>query len=261
MRLPARTLFVLLPILASCGSVQIILKPPIENRCGTTGLKGCPELTDGVLLYVQGDKVKGKEALLKAAAQNEPAKVKQFAQALKELDKIPGTGAYMKQVMEIVDILASAPGAAPGGQGGGQVVAQAGVHKRRRRHNGPPPVDIETRFAAGDVPGEQDGGMVAPAINSDRGSCGGVPGYAFCVWAATGPLVVTQLAVNPACPVEMVAGAAKTAQNIDAPRWVARQPRGATRVFVRDGESLFIGVQTPLNDPSCALSWTGVYPD
>src|SRR5271167_548745 len=96
-----RTLFLLLPMLCSCGSVQIILKPPIENRCGAAGLKGCPELTDGVLLYVEGDKVKGKEALIKAAAQNAPAKVKQFAQALKELDKIPGTTAYMKQVMEI----------------------------------------------------------------------------------------------------------------------------------------------------------------
>ena len=93
----ARTLFLLLPLLSACGGVQIILKPPIEKQCGSAGLKGCPELTDGVLLYVQGDKPKGKEAILRGAAQNAPAKIRRFAQTLKELDKIPGTNAYMKQ--------------------------------------------------------------------------------------------------------------------------------------------------------------------
>jgi hypothetical protein len=251
---PTRTLFLLVPILVSCGSVQIILKPPIQKQCDSTGLKGCPELTDGTLLYVQGDKVKGKEALIKAAAQNAPDKLKKFAQALKELDMIPGVMGYMMQVMEVADILASAPG-------GGD---QAGAPRpKRRRRGGARPEDLDVLFATADVDGPREGGIVAPSISSDRGSCGGLGGYAVCVWAATGPLVVTELATSPGCPVGLIAGASKTAALIDAPRWVARNPPGlgGARVFVRDGESLFVGVQTNTGgDTHCALSWAGFRP-
>jgi hypothetical protein len=240
----------LIPLLVStlfgCGSVQIVLKPPIEQQCGTAGLRGCPALTDGVLLYVQGDKVKGKEALIKGAAQNAPEKLKKFAELLKGLDKIPGTNAYMKQVLEVADIIASAPGKPP---------------RKKRGRGAPAVVDIETRYASGPIEGDEDGATIVPGINSDRGSCGNLQGYAYCVWAATGPLVVTELEANPSCRVELVAGAAKTAQAIDSPRWIAKNPHGPTRVFVRDGESLFIGVQSPNSDPFCGISWSGVYPD
>jgi hypothetical protein len=121
---PLRTLFVLLPILCGCGSAQLVLKSPVEDQCGKAGLKGCPELTDGVLFYVDGDKVKGKDHLLKGAAQNAPAKVRQFAKALKQLplDKIPGGNKYTKLVLEVIDILAGASGGGgvDGGPGGTQ---------------------------------------------------------------------------------------------------------------------------------------------
>jgi hypothetical protein len=117
---PLRTLVFILPVLCGCGSAQLVLKSPVESQCSKAGLKGCPELTDGVLIYADGDKVKGKEHLLKGAAQNAPEKVRQFAKALKELplDKIPGGNKYTKLVLEIIDILAGASGG--GGPNGGQ---------------------------------------------------------------------------------------------------------------------------------------------
>src|SRR5262245_31491263 len=105
-----RMLVFALPLLVSCGGVQIILKSPVEDRCSKAGLKGCPELTEGVLLYVEGDKVKGKETVLKGAAENAPEKVREFAAAIKELKNIPGATNYVKPLIEIADILASAKG-------------------------------------------------------------------------------------------------------------------------------------------------------
>ena len=104
------TLVLALPILWACGSAQLILKSPIEERCGSAGLQGCPELTEGVLLFVEGKDADGKLKLEQAAAQNAPAKLRKFAKALRQLKKIPGTAQYMKPVNEVAKILASSKG-------------------------------------------------------------------------------------------------------------------------------------------------------
>jgi hypothetical protein len=41
--------------ISGCGAAQLAMKGPISNQCASTGLKGCPELTDGVMEYVGGD--------------------------------------------------------------------------------------------------------------------------------------------------------------------------------------------------------------
>jgi len=108
MRLAYTFIFVL-PILSACGgSISVVLKSPVESKCSSAGLKGCPELTDGVLLYVQGEEQKGKDKLIKGAAENAPGKVKEFAKQLKLLKQIPGVSAHMKKVLEVADILANA---------------------------------------------------------------------------------------------------------------------------------------------------------
>jgi hypothetical protein len=278
---PARTLvfsLLLAPILTSCGSVQIILKPPVEQQCGTAGLKGCPELTDGVLLYVQGQKAKGKDQLIKAAAQNAPEKLKKFAQALKELQKIPGVSGYMREVLEVADILASSQGGADasGAPVAGVPVAVAGVPvagvpvgvavapgPRRRRRPGTRPEDLDVMYATADFDGPREGSIVAPEISSAKGPCGGLAGYTYCVWVTTGPLVVTELSTSPGCPVGLIAGAARSGPVIGSPRWFTRNPPrlGGARMFVRDGESLFIGMQAPAGgDTHCNMSWAGFRP-
>lgn len=244
-----RTLFslLLLPILYGCSSVQIILKPPVESECGSAGLKGCPELTEGVLLYVEGEEAKGKDKLLRGAAENAPAKVRKFAQALKELNKIPGASNYMKQVMKVADILASAKGADDAGppgatarRGGGSPGASDGVDDDRRL-----------------------GGVVSPATSRDRAACGALGAFGSCMFVAAGPLVLTDLTTNAGCPAETVVGVLKLSGLLDLPRWAARNPHGmgSERAVVRAGESLFFGVQASgANDARCGLTWAGFRP-
>jgi hypothetical protein len=70
-------------------------------------LKGCPELVDGVLDYVEGNKTEGRGKLKKAAAENAPDKVQEFAARLQPLLKLPGVESYTRPIQEIVDLLAS----------------------------------------------------------------------------------------------------------------------------------------------------------
>jgi hypothetical protein len=246
---PTRTLFLMLPILCGCGAAQLVLKPPIESQCNSTGLKGCPELTEGVIFYVEGDKPKGKDQILRGAAQNAPENVRKFAQAIKsmQLDKIPGAAKYTKVLLEVADILATAKGA--DGPAGGPAVAQGGAPAQ-----GGVVVD-----------GSRDGGTITPKTASGKTTCGGqLPGYGLCVWVTAGPLVLTDLQASPACPAEMAAGAAKLVDGVGGARWVAHNPHGlgSQQAQVRAGESLFIGVQAAgAADPRCSLTWAGYRPN
>jgi hypothetical protein len=47
-------------VLVGCGAATALIKAPVEQQCAGYGLKGCPDLVDGVLLYVDGDKIGAK---------------------------------------------------------------------------------------------------------------------------------------------------------------------------------------------------------
>jgi outer membrane protein OmpA-like peptidoglycan-associated protein len=108
----------IVPTVIGCGAgggVSVMLKSPIEERCNKAGIQGCPEVVEGAIVYIGGDKPKGKDQMLRGAAQNAPEKVKEFAKAIKELplDKIPGATKYTSVIIEVADILAGAQPAAP----------------------------------------------------------------------------------------------------------------------------------------------------
>jgi hypothetical protein len=105
-----RLFLCVLPFLCACGGASVVLKSPVESKCGSTGLKGCPELTDGVLLYVDGKEEEGKVKLEHGAAENAPAKLRKFARQIKALKKIPGAEQYTKTLVKIAEILASSKG-------------------------------------------------------------------------------------------------------------------------------------------------------
>ena len=90
----ARLVPILFPLVAACGPHQmavsatiggpeLALKQPITDRCAAATLQGCPDLVDGSITYLGGDKVKGKDTLTRAAAQNAPEKVKSFADQIR----------------------------------------------------------------------------------------------------------------------------------------------------------------------------------
>jgi hypothetical protein len=114
----AQTIIFMLPFLAACSGVQVLLKNPVESKCGSAGLKGCPEMTEGVLLYVEGKEPEGKDKLIKGANENTPDKVKEFAKQLHALKEIPGAQKYTKKIVEVADILATSAKDGKGGKGG-----------------------------------------------------------------------------------------------------------------------------------------------
>lgn len=107
MRFIQAAFIVLLPIFVGCAgvSVQAVIKTPLDDKCGQAGLQGCPELGEGILLYIEGDEVKGKEMVLRAAGANTPANIKKFAKQLKQLNSIPGVGPYAKKVNAIAKLM------------------------------------------------------------------------------------------------------------------------------------------------------------
>ena len=245
-RLSLSSLAVLLPLAAlatGCGSVSIILKSPVEKQCGSHGLKGCPELTDGVITYVGGNKDGGKVKIMKGAAQNSPEKVKKFAESLKELEKIPGMSGHAKPLFEVIDILASGK------------YEEGEEHHHKGKHKGEPGGD--------DGPGGTSG-VVTPATASQKVGCG-IAGFATCTWGVPGPFVLTDLAVSSGCSADMIVGTSRSGGTVDSPRWVERNPRfhGASgKLVIRAGEVMFVGVDpSGANDPKCSVSWGGFLPD
>ncbi len=87
----------------------MMLKAPVEQQCAGHGLKGCGDLVDGVMLYVDGDKPNAMHKLKEAAAKNSPEQLRPFANALK--DVLPGEAGH-----EIAEILSGEinPSQAPG---------------------------------------------------------------------------------------------------------------------------------------------------
>ncbi len=244
------TFFLTFALLAGCGgSVTVVLKSPVESKCSSAGLQGCPELTQGVLVYVEGKHEEGKDLLVKGAAQNAPGKVKKFAKSIRELKQIPGASGYAKPLFEVADILASAKGAAKGG-GAPQGRDDDGDEP------GPGPAPM-----AG-PPGPREGGTVVLNSASDRTPCGGVgTGLGFCAVIATGPLTLTELSTGAGCPGEVVVASVRTRASAETPRWIARNPHGAAdaRAIVAPSELLVVGVQaSAANDPRCSLTWAGV---
>src|SRR5688572_12260929 len=92
-----------------CAAGSMLVKVPVEQQCAGYGLRGCPELVDGVILYVDGDKPGAVHKLKEAAAKNSPEQIRPFAQAIKGV--VPGEAGA-----EIALILSGDVGPPPGQQ-------------------------------------------------------------------------------------------------------------------------------------------------
>ena len=98
------------PLLAAAAltgcSASMIIKQPVVDQCQGAGLRGCDQLTDGVLAYVDGDQEAGRAKLVAGAAQNNPEDVRKFAQMLTALRDLPGMSEQMGPIGEVAAILA-----------------------------------------------------------------------------------------------------------------------------------------------------------
>ena len=42
-------------------ATSLVVKPPVVGKCEEAGLKGCDDLADGIILYIEGDKKEGEK--------------------------------------------------------------------------------------------------------------------------------------------------------------------------------------------------------
>lgn len=188
---------------ASALAGSALVKVPVEQQCSRYGLKGCPDLVEGVVLYLDGDQRAATTKLRRAASKNVPTEVKRFARAISVAlpDKVSG---------EIVAILT---GDDPKD---GDV---NGPSDRLARHESAP--DTRSHFASGKVSRAERAQLsmaaqsdplrlttesVFPLRNVDKAMCEVGGASAVCVKLKAGPLVVTDAMTPPGCSTQLIIG-------------------------------------------------------
>lgn len=76
--------------LSGCGSASLVLEAPLSDQCTDTGLRGCEQLTKGVLLYVEGKKPEGEEKIRRGTAQSAPEDLHRHAALVRTPAELPG---------------------------------------------------------------------------------------------------------------------------------------------------------------------------
>jgi hypothetical protein len=249
-------LSLILSLSAGCNaSVQLVLKQPIQQQCSSAGLHGCDELTDGVLLYVQGEHDEARKKLHLGAAKNEPGHLHAFAEKIRDLKGIPGADEYAGPLIEVAEILAPESG------------------KARTSHE-----DVETRTSVASpddraAPGARSvAGTSVPAADSRARACQLYADAAWdpdpdatvarCINVATGPAIMTDVQTTGMCHDLLAIGAG----NPQNPRWVlVGQPSSIVAVHgarypVASGEALFIAqagarADTLAHGDACMITW------
>jgi hypothetical protein len=259
-----------------CGAAQTIVKKQIDDRCTAMGVRGCPEIAEGALAYVDGDKEKAAEKLKAAASKNSSGQMKKLARELTPVvDAIGGdTGNALKEVLAILAAEPAEESAEPGHQGA--------------QPSGPMPAEELARIASGAVaprnaPEQANldldrlrSGMVEPGddphaapcesglLTSDGRPCSRVRLF-------VGPLVVTNVFTSGGCPDELFVASGA----LDDPHWLLLVlPNDRANIsgqfVVEDGEELYAGVRPAASpgaaeapahtDLRCSVVWSGYKP-
>jgi hypothetical protein len=244
-----------------CGSAM--LKPPISEGCKSSGLKGCDDITDGVIAFVDGDQQKGTVAIAKGAAANAPGELQAFITVLRNLEKIPGTSSFMKPIMEVVAILEAKveegggpPGATSAGESGGAAEAQ-------RTTVAAPTITLPDRLTIVTAAHDLDNlvsGTVTPSKHPHIRDCGELlpygEGNARCLRLRKGPFVVTDLSSTPSCKLFVAAG-----DPDDGADWILSDGLNVhgARLVVKEGRRVVVGVLRG-EDENCSLTYGGFRP-
>jgi len=283
----SQKLLITLILVSGCAGTRVAIEKPIAERCETTGLKSCRDVTEGIVLYVEGDQRRARQKLHLALDVNGPDEWLEFAGTLRTVPQIPGAGdiaARMQQVIELLVAQAQRAEAAspPDWVASAALAAQSSKEKRSGDSDADPPSPKSKApiSAAGwrPSPSDVDGKTVVPASEEGNRACaltgimssGAESSKGFCVRVSRGPLVVTDLHSSSACPAELFALAGPPG-DLSAPRWaVHAQPASNINVsggslVVRENEHFIIGVtstseQKIKRDVRCSITWSGWRP-
>jgi hypothetical protein len=263
------------------GGVELVLKSPVQEKCEGTGLQGCPELTDGVILFVEGDKGGGAKKLIAGAAQNAPDKIKKFAGAIRDLERIPGAGEYAKPLIEIAKLLTKGAEdrAKSEGTSARKVVAPAGwvlgtEPKAEGAAQGAVAGSTRSDAPQNAITADTDVYRIRTGTTTPSSAAGSFPcgtllasGVGQCIKILDGPFVVSDLSTSSGCSDAMLAVAAGGERSSGAPRWSIDSPANVhgARLRVNDGDALFIGTRAASDSKlnvvrECRLTWSGFRP-
>ena len=224
--------------MTGCSAAKVVLKAPIDDRCSATGLRGCPDITDGMLLYVEGDKAGAVRKLLVGAAQNSPADLQKLAKALDDLKTLPGAESYVAALDEAVSLMVEQAGPITPSQSN-----SAPQKSNQEEQETPDSLDQPLRtVVTADTDPRQVTTVVASGVHSGPkiGWCADLAGEpAACRGTARGPLFLTDVeSLGRQCEGQFVA----VTRGREA-RFVLDGPfqiHGA-RIFLGPGEVLVVG--------------------
>lgn len=278
----------------SCASSKLVLQQPLNEQCQGLSLKGCPELTDGVLAYVDGDRATGDAKLEAAVEANGPGRMREFAEKLRQLEELPGSDSFMGPIRQIIAKLEGGEDASPASDeapetpivrpkgrlastGRSQVSADDDDDEDEDEPVSRRPSPYTSQKAAASVePMASDAahylsGTIMATSDTTGGRCetpltglSGVGDRSLCTKAVAGPMVLTDLYAGGSCPAEvyLVVG------DFSAIRLVlpipARTPLHQTGARISIGPLEHLSVvaikRSESDDPRCAVTWSAWKP-
>jgi hypothetical protein len=252
----------------------MLVKPPVEQQCMSYGLRGCPELVDAAILYIEGDQAGAAGKVRKAKAANKSEDIRKFAEALKQVANTPGLGDYAQPLGELATLLADESAANNDLAAPAESKAAAGPDDRRPGAiagvaTGANPYLSEAAAPekpAASKPVKRSTESFTAGESVEGQTCNVAGKRAICFSRSRGPFVVTDAVALPECPHRTLIGAGKGGPTVGAIEmaWVVE----ATHPGVTGG-SFWVAPDRPVyvvvilsdsrhadpDDPRCVVTW------
>jgi hypothetical protein len=272
--------FCVASVLVGCGaSAQLVLQKPLTDQCNSTGLRGCPQLTEGILLFVDGKEKEARPKIVSAALSNSPGQVQMFVKLLRAMSKMPGADSFMGPLKDVADFLAEAPRDKEGSKAKLGEVASRGTPERTPSRADGEPKAHETASARTAEPvrdlSKWFGATTIPAMDSVARACSpegsfwplGAAGMGICARVLEGPLIVSDLHFPSTCNGDLFA----LAGSVSEPDWMILDQAGtstnisAAAMVIAEHAYLVVGVMAPAEiklspDVRCSVTWAGWKP-
>ncbi len=255
------------------ATASVVVKAPVEQRCNSVGLKGCPEVVDGVVAYLNGDKKLAEEKLRSGAAKNTPEQVRAFAEVLRDVSSVPGASEYAKPINEVaLLLLGELPPSPPVPLIPPPPLQSGGSAAVNEAPDTPPKEAIATVLAlqalsAGVDPNRVRTETVSLTEPGNVNTCDIAGTVGQCSPRRQGPLFVTDVIAQAGCPGRLFVGAVIPNKGSMALSWFVEASSNAltgARLFVEGGEWLVVifvpAAKMDPKDPRCSVTWSGFRP-
>jgi len=270
-------MFVVCLGMTGCSMVPVsaLIRSPVDSKCQSYGLKGCPELVDGAIAYAEGDKPLALQKLDRARALNTPAQLKQFAVALRTVGEAsPEAGKPLIEVAALLsgeatvrtDVLApfvpaEAPKSSPAtvSPEAARPVATNDVQRLNTQQ-----LTLYALTARTDPMRIEENTVWSTAAGVE---CQVGQSPALCVAPKRGPMIVTDVVTSEECSQRVYLAAADS----DTPAFGLQSllPARSAGIhggsfFVAGWQWLFVAIKRPAkpqpNDQDCFVTWGGFRP-